>query len=73
LLLSFTSAVNVAVPLALGTPEIVPVEELSASPAGRLPEAIDHLYTGAPPVAWRVSVKNVPAVAVADAMAVSLS
>jgi hypothetical protein len=43
LLLSFTIAVNIAAPLTLGTPEIVPVEELSASPAGRLPEAIDHL------------------------------
>jgi len=43
LLLSFTIAVNVAVPPTLGTPEIVPVEGLSASPAGRPPEAIDHL------------------------------
>jgi hypothetical protein len=43
LLLSFTTAVKVAVPLTLGMPEIVPVEELSARPVGRLPEAIDHL------------------------------
>ena len=34
--------VNVDVPAAVGVPEIVP-ELLSVSPAGRLPEAIDHV------------------------------
>jgi hypothetical protein len=40
--LSFTATVNVAVPLAVGVPEITPALE-SANPAGRLPEAIDQV------------------------------
>jgi hypothetical protein len=40
--LSFTATVNVQVPLAIGEPEITPALE-SANPAGRLPEATDHV------------------------------
>jgi hypothetical protein len=40
--LSFTPIVNFAVPVAVGVPEITPVLE-RLSPAGRLPEAIDHV------------------------------
>jgi hypothetical protein len=40
--LSDTASVNVAVPLPVGVPEIVPVCD-SVSPAGRLPEASDHV------------------------------
>jgi hypothetical protein len=40
--LSFTATVNVAVPFAVGEPEITPALE-SARPAGRLPEVSDHV------------------------------
>jgi hypothetical protein len=40
--LSFTLTANVAVPLAVGVPEIAPELE-SVRPAGSLPEAIDHV------------------------------
>jgi hypothetical protein len=40
--LSCTPTMNVEVPLAVGIPEITPVLE-SDNPAGRLPEAIDHV------------------------------
>ena len=40
--LSFTPTVKVEVPLPVGVPEITPALE-SANPAGRLPEAIDHV------------------------------
>ena len=39
--LSFTATVNVAVPLAVGVPEITPPLDI-VKPAGRLPDAIDH-------------------------------
>jgi len=39
---SFTVTLNVAVPLAVGVPEItLPLD--SESPAGKLPDAIDHV------------------------------
>jgi hypothetical protein len=40
--LSCTPTVNVEVPLAVGVPEITPELE-SANPAGRLPDAMDHV------------------------------
>jgi hypothetical protein len=40
--LSATAKVNVEVPLPVGVPEITPVLE-SVNPAGRFPEAIDHV------------------------------
>ena len=40
--LSFTDTVNVAVPFAVGVPEITPPLDRE-SPAGRLPDAIDHV------------------------------
>lgn len=40
--LSFTATVNVDVPVAVGVPEITPALDI-VSPAGRLPEAIDHV------------------------------
>jgi hypothetical protein len=43
LLLSFTAAMKVEVPLAVGVPEITPVDSARVSPAGNAPEAIDHL------------------------------
>ena len=43
LLLSVTVAVKVEVPLVVGVPEITPVEEASVSPAGSLPDVIDHV------------------------------
>ena len=42
LLLSVAVAVNENVPLAVGVPEITPLPDVNASPAGRLPEVIDH-------------------------------
>jgi hypothetical protein len=40
--LSVTATVNVAVPLAVGVPEITPALE-SDSPLGRLPDVTDHV------------------------------
>jgi hypothetical protein len=51
LLLSFTVAVKLEVPVAVGVPEMVPVVAARLSPAGRLPELIDHVYEGLPPAA----------------------
>ncbi len=50
-LLSLTIAVKVDVPFPVGVPEIRPVEELSDNPAGSVPDAIDHVYVGVPPLA----------------------
>jgi hypothetical protein len=46
---SVTETVNVELPLAVGVPEITPALD-SVSPAGRLPDAMDHVYPGVPPV-----------------------
>jgi hypothetical protein len=51
--LSVTATVKLAVPAAVGVPEITPALE-SVRPAGKLPVAIDHVYPGVPPVALRV-------------------
>jgi hypothetical protein len=51
MLSSVTLAVNVEVPLDAGVPVIAPVEGASVSPAGSLPEVIDHAYCADPPVA----------------------
>ena len=40
--LSFTATVNVEVPVAVGVPEITPALD-RLSPAGRLPDEIDHV------------------------------
>lgn len=50
LLLSLIATVKFEVPVALGVPEIMPVEAPSVSPAGRLPEETDHVYAGVPPL-----------------------
>jgi hypothetical protein len=39
---SFTATVNAEVPFVVGVPEITPPLDI-ASPAGRLPEATDHV------------------------------
>ena len=41
--LSFTVAVKLNVPLAVGVPEMTPVAAEIERPAGRLPEAIDQV------------------------------
>jgi hypothetical protein len=43
LLLSLTVTVKVEVPLIVGEPEIIPVEDVSLSPAGSWPELIDQV------------------------------
>jgi hypothetical protein len=43
LLLSTTVVVKVEVPVLVGVPEIVPVEGVRVSPAGRPPEVIDQV------------------------------
>ena len=47
--LSVTLTVNVAVPVVVGLPDIVPAARLR--PAGSDPLATDHVYGGLPPVA----------------------
>jgi hypothetical protein len=41
--LSLTVTVNVAVPLAVGVPEITPVPAARLRPVGRVPEVIDQM------------------------------
>jgi hypothetical protein len=49
--LSVTVAVKAEVPIAVGLPEIVPEVAARVRPAGSLPELIDQVYDGVPPVA----------------------
>jgi hypothetical protein len=44
--------VKLKVPLTVGVPEITPL--LRLIPAGKLPELIDHVYPGVPPLACKV-------------------
>jgi hypothetical protein len=48
---SVTVAVRLAVPAAVGVPEMIPVDAAKLSPAGRLPALIDHVYGVVPPFA----------------------
>lgn len=48
-----TWTVKLLAPLPVGVPEIAPAEE-SVRPAGKLPEAIDHVYGVVPPLAVSV-------------------
>jgi hypothetical protein len=57
--LSVTLTVKLDVPLAVGVPEMTPPLE-RVSPAGRLPEASDHVYAAVPPVALRVVLYELP-------------
>jgi hypothetical protein len=43
LLLSDTDTVKLDVPLVVGVPEITPVADARVSPAGRVPDEIDHV------------------------------
>lgn len=56
---SVTDTVKLAFPLAVGVPEITPLLDI-VSPAGRLPEARDHVYPGVPPFAVSVALYEVP-------------
>jgi hypothetical protein len=40
---SATVAVRLVVPAAVGVPEMIPLDAARLSPAGRLPEEIDHV------------------------------
>ena len=53
-LASVTRTVKLLVPVPVGVPEITPVLDASASPAGRVPDAMDQVYGGVPPVAASV-------------------
>jgi hypothetical protein len=54
-LASVTFTVKVLEPVPVGVPEITPVVEASASPAGKVPEETDQLYGAVPPVAAKVA------------------
>ncbi len=51
LLLSVTVTVKLEVPLAVGVPEMMPVDGDRLRPAGRVPEVIDQVYGDVPPLA----------------------
>ena len=53
--LSVTFAVKATLPAAVGVPVIPPVAGLIATPLGRAPAVIDHVYGVAPPTAASVS------------------
>src|SRR5205085_262509 len=57
----FTCTVNVAVPAAVGVPEMVP-SAASVSPAGSAPTVTVHALPPAPPVAARICWYAVPTV-----------
>ena len=48
---SVTRIVKVDVPVEVGVPEITPVDEFKASPAGKLPDVLDQEYGVLPPLA----------------------
>ena len=48
---SLTCTVKLTVPITVGLPEMVPVEEFKLRPGGSVPELIDHVYAVVPPVA----------------------
>jgi hypothetical protein len=51
---SVTEKVKLLVPIAVGVPEITPVDAAKLSPAGRVPEASVQVYGLMPPVAFSV-------------------
>jgi hypothetical protein len=51
--LSVAFTVKLAVPAAVGVPDIVPLAA-RVSPAGSVPPATDHVYGGVPPDALKV-------------------
>jgi hypothetical protein len=51
---SVTVAVKLAVPVAVGVPEIRPVDGARVSPAGSAPPVMDHAYGVVPPLAANV-------------------
>lgn len=59
---SCTWTVNVEVPVVVGVPDITPVEPARDNPAGKLPDAMDHLCGVLPPVAASVWLYAVPVV-----------
>ena len=59
---SLMATVKFDVPVAVGVPEMIPVEAPSVNPAGRLPEATDHVYDGVPPLACSCVEYAVPSV-----------
>jgi hypothetical protein len=61
LLLSTTVAVNDELPLAVGTPEMIPAE-LRVRPGASCPELIDHLYGAVPPLTCSVWLYAVPTI-----------
>src|SRR5580693_4591017 len=54
-LASLTCTVKLLAPVPVGVPEIIPVLGASVSPAGKVPESIDHVYGVVPPVAASVA------------------
>jgi hypothetical protein len=50
---SVTDAVKLDVPLAVGLPEIRPLDVFRVSPAGSCPEAMLQVYGAVPPVACK--------------------
>ena len=57
--LSVTVTVKFAVPFAVGVPEITPPFD-NERPAGRLPDVIDQVYPGVPPLALSVALYELP-------------
>jgi hypothetical protein len=57
---SVTLKVSEAVPAAVGVPAMTPVEELSESPAGRVPDVMLQVSGDVPPLAANVCEYGVP-------------
>ena len=70
--LSWTVAEKEKIPVAVGVPEICPLE-LSDRPLGSAPLVTDHVYGGAPPVACNVCEYVTPVSPVASEVVMILS
>ena len=60
---SLTSISKEKFPLAVGAPEIMPVDDASDNPGGKLPELTLQKYCEVPPVASNVATYGVPTTA----------
>ncbi len=71
--LSLTATVKLAMPVVIGVPERIPVDEPSESPAGKLPEESCHTYPGVPPTTLRAFENATPSAAKSVVVAAMLN
>jgi len=70
---STTLSVKLYVPAYVGVPEMVPVVAANVSPAGNLPDGIDQVNAGVPPVLETVSAYATPIVPLLSVLVVMVN